>query len=189
MDVYQILIIHNRPWSSGEIVAFLILLLVILCYEIELISQKKIYISQAVSFIILFVFLAIVFESTVLSRRSGTRKYHLEIFWSWKAIVESIGKKEISFRSELLKENLLNMILLFPVGVLLPIVMKRKISCKVGLFVGLGISICIESLQLILCRGYFEFDDIIHNAVGCMLGVLCMEKSIEKVRRISTRYR
>lgn len=30
----------------------------------------------------------------------------------------------------------------------------------------------IEISQLWLCRGLFEFDDIIHNSLGCMLGCL-----------------
>lgn len=153
----------------------------ILCYEIELLCQKKICISQAVSFVILFVFLAVVFESTVLSRRSGIRQYHLEIFWSWKVIIESGVKKDVLFQWGLLKENLLNIILLFPVGVLLPVVINRKVSWKMALFVGVVISACIEVLQLVLCRGFFEFDDIIHNGLGCMLGAICMVKCCFKV--------
>lgn len=172
--------IHNRPWSNGESLAFLILLLVILCYQVELLRQKKICISQAVSFVFLFVFLAVVFESTVLSRKSGTRQYRLEVFWSWRAIIESVVKENVTCPRELLKENLLNMMLLFPAGLLLPVVINRKISWKMGLFVGIGISTCIELLQLILCRGFFEFDDIIHNALGCMLGCVCMTKCIGK---------
>lgn len=32
--------------------------------------------------------------------------------------------------------------------------------------------IVLRHLQLVLCRGLFEFDDIIHNSFGCMLGTL-----------------
>lgn len=35
---------------------------------------------------------------------------------------------------------------------------------------GLIASAVIEVLQLVLCRGLFEFDDMIHNGFGCMLG-------------------
>ena len=30
----------------------------------------------------------------------------------------------------------------------------------------------IELAQLVSCRGLFEFDDVIHNALGTALGVL-----------------
>ena len=35
-----------------------------------------------------------------------------------------------------------------------------------------GYSLMIELAQLISCRGLFEFDDVIHNALGTALGVL-----------------
>ena len=35
---------------------------------------------------------------------------------------------------------------------------------------GLIASAVIEVLQLVLWRGLFEFDDMIHNGFGCMLG-------------------
>ena len=34
------------------------------------------------------------------------------------------------------------------------------------------VSLGIEILQLVLKRGLFEFDDIMNNSIGCMLG--CM---------------
>lgn len=34
----------------------------------------------------------------------------------------------------------------------------------------------IEVSRLVLCRGLFEFDDIIHNSLGCMLGILFGDK-------------
>ena len=41
-----------------------------------------------------------------------------------------------------------------------------------GLLVGITVSSAIEISQLWFCRGLFEFDDIIHNSLGCMLGCL-----------------
>lgn len=45
-----------------------------------------------------------------------------------------------------------------------------------GLLVGITVSSAIEISQLWLCRGLFEFDDIIHNSLGCMLGCLLGNK-------------
>lgn len=72
----------------------------------------------------------------------------------------------------LLQENLLNILLLFPAGILLPGVTGRKLKWWMGLLVGITVSSAIEISQLWLCRGLFEFDDIIHNSLGCMLGCL-----------------
>lgn len=42
--------------------------------------------------------------------------------------------------------------------------------------VGLGISAVIELSQLILCRGWFEWDDMIHNMLGCVCGYLIVKR-------------
>ena len=69
--------------------------------------------------------------------------------------------------------------MLFPVGLLLPIVVDGKAKKMAGLIVGTVFSVVIEILQLIFCRGLFEWDDIIHNSLGCMIGVMSMNKAIE----------
>lgn len=186
MDIYRILANHNRLWSAGETVTFFILLMVLLCYEVELLKQKKICVSQAVTAVILFIFLAIVFESTVFSRTLGKRQYQLEILWSWKELIRPKGRLGAVSPGELLEEIILNVMLLFPVGVLLPIIFKRNLSWRIALFTGVLVSACIEMLQLILCRGLFEFDDIIHNGLGCMLGNICMKEILELRKRLDT---
>ena len=89
---------------------------------------------------------------TVLDRRPGPKMtYELIPFWSY-------GVKSLRM------EILLNIILFIPVGLLSP---RWK---TVGL--AAGYSMLIELAQLISCRGLFEFDDVIHNALGTALGVL-----------------
>ena len=81
----------------------------------------------------------------------------------------------------LLQENLLNILLLFPAGILLPGVTGRKLKWWMGLLVGIAVSSAIEISQLLLCRGLFEFDDIIHNSLGCMLGSLLGNRMLRLV--------
>ena len=52
------------------------------------------------------------------------------------------------------------------------VVDELKAEFGMGLLVGITVSSAIEISQLWLCRGLFEFDDIIHNSLGCMLGCL-----------------
>ena len=73
---------------------------------------------------------------------------------------------------ELLKENLLNCILLLPAGALLPLIMNRKVKWQEALVFGVLISTTIETSQLITMRGLFEWDDMIHNGLGCMVGAV-----------------
>lgn len=81
----------------------------------------------------------------------------------------------------LLQENLLNILLLFPAGILLPGLTGRKLKWWMGLLVGIAVSSAIEISQLLLCRGLFEFDDIIHNSLGCMLGCLLGNRMLRLV--------
>ena len=73
---------------------------------------------------------------------------------------------------ELLKENLLNCILLLPAGALLPLIMNHKVKWQHALAFGVVVSAVIESSQLIMMRGLFEWDDMIHNGLGCMVGAV-----------------
>lgn len=130
-----------------------------------LLCCKKIVFSQAAAALLLLLFLGVVFGSTVFTRNpSKDYKYELELFWSWKAARR--GSREM------LKEILLNMVLLLPAGILLPVMLKRKISWWKGFIIGFLISAMIETSQLIFRRGLFEWDDMIHNGIGCMVGCI-----------------
>lgn len=179
MDIYQIMVKHNRPWSVREIITFMIVFIIVAIILSILVLIKKIKISQAITSLLFLTFLAIVFASTVFTRQLGVRMYQLEVFWSWKEIFK-IGEcgrlGSTGTEGGLLQENLLNMILLMPAGILLPFIFNKKIRWWQGLLVGVLISSGIESLQLILCRGLFEFDDIIHNSFGCMVGAVLVSR-------------
>lgn len=178
MNLYRIFIKHNRVWTIRETVGFSVIFLIAAAVSCCLLHQKKIARSQAVAGLILLVFLGIVFGSTVFTRMpDGEHHYELELFWSWKAVYHGSRKT--------LKENLLNMVLLFPVGVLLPVMFRRKLSWWQGLIAGGIVSAAIETCQLIFCRGLFEWDDMIHNCFGCMVG--CMISGFVMKRKIRPR--
>lgn len=169
MDLYQIFTLHNRVWSARETACFSLFFLIATVIGGILLCRKKIVLFQMVAALLLLLFLGIVFGSTVFTRNPQPhRVYTLELFWSWKAVYHG--------NRSMLKDNLLNMFLLFPAGVLLPMMYMHKISWRRGLTIGILISAVIEINQLIFCRGLFEWDDIIHNGFGCMIG--CMVGSL-----------
>ena len=122
MDIYQIIITHNRSWTIREIIAFAVVFLMAVFLAAVLLRLHKIVIIQAVCGL-----------------------------------------------------------LLFPAGILLPGLTGRKLKWWMGLLVGIAVSSAIEISQLLLCRGLFEFDDIIHNSLGCMLGSLLGNRMLRLV--------
>lgn len=70
---------------------------------------------------------------------------------------------------ELYMEIILNYLLFIPLGILLYGVYGEQIGLKVVL-IGCVLSIGIEITQLVFRIGLFEFDDIIGNTVGCLMG-------------------
>lgn len=176
MDLYQIWTADNRPWSMREIVLFLIILSVCSFFSIRAAHRHQIKIYQALASLALLVYLGVVFASTVFTRMPTVRQYELIPFWSWYEVF-------IKHSRSLLVENL-NILLLLPAGVLLPIIFARRLRPSVAFMIGALISAVIEVSQLILRRGLFEWDDMFHNGLGCMLGCLIVNAVMERVKRM-----
>ena len=83
-------------------------------------------------------------------------------------------------RYDLLLENILNIVMLLLIGIFLLLAYCKKIDWNVGLLICICISSSIELLQLVLCRGLFEFDDIIHNSLGFLIGILISNVILRK---------
>ena len=107
--------------------------------------------------------------STVVFRATAeVRKYDWEPFWSYKAIEEG--------RAELLPENIMNVVVFVPVGLLLASAF-RYIKWWQVLGIGCLMSMSIEILQFVLKRGFAETDDVMHNTLGCVLGYMLVKGS------------
>ena len=100
--------------------------------------------------------------STVLFRKyNECRKYDFQPFWSYMAIHEG--------KSQFMIENIMNVVVFVPVGLLLGCAYSNIRWLKV-LLIGSGISAVIETLQYFLHRGFSEVDDLMHNTLGCIIG-------------------
>ena len=103
----------------------------------------------------------LILAETVLIRKpfSG-QHFNPELFWSWRQF--SAQRNQI----------LTNVIMFVPVGVLAGCRWKWKgILAAAGLCVGIEMCVGIEILQLVTSRGLCEFDDIIHNMIGAVIGI------------------
>lgn len=108
--------------------------------------------------LLLIEYVFLIFCSTVIFRATGTtRQYDFHPFWSYD-------------RSDLLIENIMNVIVFIPVGMMLGSLLRVKGSCLIVLLIGCSISITIESLQFLFIKGFSEVDDVMHNTMGCLIG-------------------
>ena len=128
------------------------------------------------SVLLLIEYIFLLFCSTVIFRTAGaTRRYDFHPFWSYD-------------RPDLLIENIMNVIVFIPVGMILGSLLRvnygsrlrvngswtsqatKSMTCLIVLLIGCSISITIEALQFFFLRGFSEVDDVMHNTVGCMIG-------------------
>ena len=94
---------------------------------------------------------------------SAERGYNLMPFWSYWDYGEH------SYFMEMFGENILNVLLFVPIGFLAGCGLERMTFKKV-LFLGGGLSVFIELLQIIFKKGFCETYDVIHNVLGCIIG-------------------
>ena len=98
--------------------------------------------------------LIILGETVVFRTASNGEHFRPQLFWSyevWEKTKEQVIANVVGF---------------VPLGLIAGSIWKWK-----ALVVGLGVSIVAEMLQLITHRGLFEFDDILHNSLGTLIGI------------------
>ena len=117
---------------------------------------------------------------TVLSRNAETStKVYLVPFSSYERLldmpIEGVSSVH-GYAAEFLKDSsplvgiILNLLLYYPFGYLLPILFP-KLKPKHVILVGCLCSIATEATQYLLKMGWCETDDVIHNTLGTAIGV------------------
>lgn len=156
-------------WVYEGLLALLLLGTVVAFVTLGL--RKGVWISLR---LLLIEYVIMIFCSTLFFRPAmKERDYDFHPFWSYAAIHD--GKEE------LLVENIMNLLVFVPVGVMLGCGFRSMTWWKV-LLIGGCLSVGIETLQLITKRGFSEFDDVMHNTAGCMIGYgICM--TINRTRK------
>lgn len=132
------------------------------------ISFFKKYYKPAV-IVLLLIWLGIVLSLTVLGRKPyDGNHFQPELFWSYR----SVQMKEAWFVRQIIG----NVIMYMPFGFLFPFLLKGKLSgwklFAITVIAGLTISFTTESMQYLFKIGLFEFDDLLHNGLGIVIGFL-----------------
>ena len=107
---------------------------------------------------LLAAYILFILMESIIGRKTGVGRVELVPFWSYS-------------HPELRMEILLNYVLFIPFGCLLHLCFGEKFGLRVVL-IGFLLSVSIEIVQLVFRIGLFEFDDMIGNTVGCLIGAV-----------------
>lgn len=118
--------------------------------------------GACVAGLLLAEYIALLYMSMVLFRPfSDSVGYDFHLFWSYVAIYQG--------RIELIPENVMNVVVFVPVGLLLGCAFRSMNWWKI-ILIGVCLSVSIEAMQFFLKKGFAETDDVMHNILGCMIG-------------------
>lgn len=125
-------------------------------------TRKGKFIKRTLFSTLLIEYVTLLLCSTIIMRTpSAGIHYKTELFWSYVAITNG--------RTELIAENLLNIIVFIPLGLLLSTFECFKKWWNVFI-ISMSLSACIEFSQFIFQKGLGEFDDVFHNTLGAIIG-------------------
>ena len=124
--------------------------------------------------IVLFaIYILAVLWITLIDREFGNRRAMLVPFWEFANVIKGVR------RSFFIGQILGNLVMLMPLGFMLPII--KKVSLKQVLLISLCFSVGIELTQFITGRGLMEFDDVFNNTVGAVLGYKVYDVMRERI--------
>ena len=158
---YIYLLIHSVPQT------IYVLLFVVLCiFSILLISFKGLGKGfKDVVAILLIEYIIFLYCSTVIYRAVNLEDNHNFVpFWSYVKIINGTDLG-------LLPQNIMNVVVFLPVGLLGGGLFHKNAIWKVVVLAA-AISLSIETMQFVLQRGFSEFDDVFHNTLGAMIGCI-----------------
>lgn len=115
-------------------------------------NKRTLFICLLVIYVV-----AILSETILLRKPTDGEHLQLELFWSYRVI-------DVQF-----KQMLANALMFIPFGLLLSLLDKRV---WLVLLSGFLFSCLVEILQLVLKVGLCEFDDVFHNTLGTLIGLL-----------------
>ena len=111
--------------------------------------------------------LAVVLWITLFSRFGSDSRHFYPLFWSYKAILNG--------SVESLVENIGNIILFIPIGLI--VALYFRLTIKKSFLIGLAVSLLIECSQWFFWLGSFEIDDLLHNTVGTSIGAALINRT------------
>lgn len=166
-------------------------LLLILRYLVGKIDNRKKIQKVAIS--VLTVFLVFVFIITLGHRTAeNAGETNLILFSTFKRMFAPTiyrlqqwgfprGLQELKWIGYPSWESvILNLLMLLPLGYLVPICFQKANCWWKHLLTGLVVSLFIETAQLVFHRGWFDVDDVFLNTLGAVAGWCLYKRKIEQ---------
>lgn len=178
MSIFEMAKLQFQKWTVPQMVIFAVLLILLGVGLICVRRFKKLRTSQAVAIWLLVLFLGIILGATTFTRTPMIRRIIKPVpFWSWYYGI--VCKDTL-----LLEQNILNCLMLAPMGFLLPVIAGHPIKLRYAYMAGVAVAAIIEVSQLIFRLGWFEWDDMIHNGLSCLIGCGCsnIAELIKKIK-------
>lgn len=122
------------------------------------------------------IYLFIVLYITIFDRDIGERRAKLELLWEIKKFMEGSDYKYW------LGQIGGNLVMLLPLGILLPTLSDFFRNFRKTVLAGFCLSLFIELTQYITGRGLCESDDILHNTIGVVAGFIIYLKVRSKLQ-------
>lgn len=141
-------------------------------------EERSISQSIACTFFPTYIFMIIVFTVFIRLPNNEYTAYLMPL-WSYREIINS---RDMA----LLFENIGNILIFVPVGIMLPMCgYRQKSNLKFTLVFGVCFTVFVEFFQFVTRVGTFETDDIINNFVGVFIGcafITAIRKILECIK-------
>lgn len=134
-----------------------------LIYKKILKGKKKIGAGRLVWLILFLCYFLMLGGVTLISRGNSYQSGRYPLFYSYR-------EAWYSFSAQDWRNLILNIVMFVPLGFLLPCGIQKMRSFWKTTLCGFGITVLIELAQKLTQRGMFEWDDVLNNTVGAMIG-------------------
>ena len=167
----------------NRIIISVIAFAVFCAVSIFLYKKHKFNKLQCGAAILLSLYIVVLLYFTVVGRYSHEEyEYQINFFTSYRWFFQYNGE-------QVLRQLLINFVMLMPVGFLLPVIINAKHKFLITMALSLLLTVFIETMQLITKCGSFEIDDIINNFIGAVIGMmlyaLCSKLLKSKINKVN----
>lgn len=146
------------------LVAVIFLFAYFVVYKLLFKGRKKLKVKGTLLWSAFFIYFIVVLGATLGMRHTGSGGYaNFHLFSSY---IEAWN----SFSTLQWRNIILNILMLVPLGIFLPLLFKKCKKFWVTYLLGFLFTLILELTQLFAQRGIFELDDILNNTLGCIIG-------------------
>ena len=126
--------------------------------------------------------LLLLLAAVVIYLTIGTRTSASSAVCEW-ALFHSYREAAATGNREIYRSNLMNAALFYPLGLLLTTMLPERWRwkrCVLAVLLLTAASVAVEYVQFRFGFGQSEIDDVLHNAVGALLGALAAQNRFRK---------